>query len=146
MEKRIEDYLHLYIGCQVLIEKEIDCSTNGEFPEYDEIAGSILPGIYKLVGVNTVKNSVMSGDVSLISKEGTACMTVFNNIKPLIRPLSDMTEEEREYCGWSETLCKKPIKHGNYESNEFIWLLKQGFDLFELIDAGLAINKTTHGE
>lgn len=73
-------------------------------------------------------------------------------IKPILRPLSDMTEEERLYlCQMfpekTFTMVDYIIKNittltlnNSFEITRY--LLKQGFDLFGLIESGLAIDKT----
>jgi len=53
---------------------------------------------------------------------------------PILRPLSDMTEEEKIESG-------KLYKHLSPNYEQFRWLLSKSFDLFGLIDAGLAIDK-----
>ena len=60
------------------------------------------------------------------------------SIKPYLRPMSSMTEEEEtEY----DILCN----YNNNEQNAIIlldWLLKKRFDIFGLIPKGLAIEVT----
>lgn len=115
----IKDYLHLYIGCECLIEA-------GEFPE------SKLP----VCGVAGRK--AIMGEHSLRLVE-------LKDVKPILRPLSDMTEEERvEYdrlqvvC-YSVNLFYDQVKTDATLTN---FLLSKHFDLFDLIPAGLAIDKT----
>lgn len=68
-----------------------------------------------------------------------------------LRPLSNMKEEEGRKCfdDWDSDSpnAKDAISHG-FEPNElnpeqFRYLLSRGFDLFGLIEDGLAIDKTT---
>ena len=111
MKKELKDYLHLYLGCEVLVEgdirKLITIYLNGYVEvNYNDIGGQEFP---------------------------------INEIKPILRPLSDMTEDE-EYDYWK-------LKGGN-ASNEFqgettLFLLSKYFDIFGLIEADLAIDKTT---
>ena len=54
----------------------------------------------------------------------------------VLRPLSDMTSKEN-------LTHMDNSKWGPYTAIEFKWLLSEGFDLFGLIEAGLAIDKTT---
>lgn len=70
-------------------------------------------------------------------------------IKPLLRPLSSMTEEEMHECGnmvydFSGTDLDQ-WQPSDFEiglaPEQFHWLLKKGFDLFGLIDAGIALPK-----
>lgn len=62
------------------------------------------------------------------------------SLKLILRPLSDMTEEEM-----IEVDVDVPNILSEYEKlrpTAFSFLLSKGFDLFGLIDAGLAIDKT----
>jgi hypothetical protein len=69
-------------------------------------------------------------------------------IKPILRSLDDMTEEEARECGNliydfsnEPELVSKNGSAFEYHlmPEEFHWLLSRGFDLFGLIDTGLAI-------
>lgn len=112
--KNIKDYLHLYLGC-------------------DTDKG-------KLIGIELNKAICMMNDLSIV--EGN-----IYNLKPILRPLSDMTEEEEKEMfatqddvkleGFPQILLKA-------DSGEtFRYMLSKGFDLFDLIDAGLAIKKSS---
>src|SRR6185369_5064909 len=69
----------------------------------------------------------------------------FSEIKLILRPLSDMTEEEMKCI----EITDKEFLIANLESgneptltaDHLRYLLSKGFDLFGLIDDGLAINK-----
>jgi hypothetical protein len=112
---KIEDYLHLYIGHS--------CSVNGL--DATIIRGSEL-GLHRNV-------------IAVIeSKDKTGCTVRRIDpcyVKPILRPLSDMTEEEKS------KISKSTVNKVFYPE-EFLYLLKQGFDLFGLIESGLAITKT----
>lgn len=62
------------------------------------------------------------------------------HVKIILRPLSDMRDEEK---------FGKPGKSGEYPDKEIFsfehtrYLLSKHFDLFGLIEAGIAIDKTT---
>ena len=63
-----------------------------------------------------------------------------NAIKPFLRPISSMTEEEkREYTLWqvavADSVYESPIKAGNFVA----WLNKHHFDYRGLIKKGLAL-------
>ena len=64
-------------------------------------------------------------------------------IKPILRPLSDMTVAEKNNYIWDTipeyTDFQGLVKH---ISPVFLWLMRQHFDLFGWIEAGLAIDKT----
>lgn len=60
------------------------------------------------------------------------------DLKPILRPLSSMTEEEQEEYN------KRKQRKGfmaQVHADNTLWLLSRGFDLFGLIDKGLAIKK-----
>lgn len=63
-------------------------------------------------------------------------------IKPILRPLSSMTEEEGnelEMMGHNAVVNKFEINQ--FHAARTRYLLSKGFDLFGLIEAGLAIEK-----
>lgn len=70
-----------------------------------------------------------------------------DELKPILRPLSDMTLEDGKYFGIED---EKELGEWKYDfgyfgvlpPDDFHYLLSRGFDLFGLIDAGLAIDKT----
>ncbi len=127
--KKIEDYLHLYVGADVALAVE-------DF-DYSE----------KLVGIHPVTEGVryLTAD-----RTGAISYRKSENIKPLLRPLSDMTEEERYKCQYNAQ-CFFLKETGPLDTDSLSieqaaivtnYLIKQGFDLFELIEAGLAMDKT----
>ncbi len=111
MDKHIKDYISLYIGCEL---QTPDCI-------------GINMGLYYADEIGYFNG------VNVRYPEGKVYVQNYNQIKLILRPLSDMTEEE-----------KKDIMNlnemGIYEKVRY-WLSKH-FDLFGLIDAGLAIDKT----
>lgn len=138
MENKIEDYLHLYIGCQ----------------------GKISDGIA------TINNVDITGvTIDQVNRGSFTC-------NPILRPLSDMTEEEKmqlirichpekeypiiKYIDLDKEVLNFSSKtqrmkyyrifacgfYGTWHPEEMKYLLKQGFDLFGLIESGLAIDKT----
>lgn len=120
MEKKIKDYLHLYIGCEVQVT-----------PFHD------IKYIGKLIGTDGYcqLSVVINGDHFSTERHISIC-------KLLLRPLSDMTEEEKE---WQQNQSKK--SSGFFPSYTEIaeltkYLLSREFDLFHLIESGLALDKT----
>lgn len=65
-------------------------------------------------------------------------------IKPILRPLSSMTEEEANetntWLQWTERSSIGQIS--GYDAEQVRLMLLKGFDLFNLISEGLAIEKT----
>jgi hypothetical protein len=175
MEKNIRDYIHHHLGCE--------CEIDG------------LNGIYKLTGVSydgTQNLWWAYFDGSEVS------YALFEDVKLILRRLSDMTEEEAKevaYCAginasghdvllvdknnpkqwivWNSTDyydiddaenndgiiiidfthpfgIYKGYENESYPVPEFLdqanvmrFLLLRGFDLFELIDSNLAIDRAT---
>lgn len=147
MEKKIEDYLHLYFGCLCKIE------------------GYVGDNLFHFDGLVSLENGIKA----LVYADNGQEYYEPHLVKPILRPLNDMTDDEVSVCwdklGWNkgagnnsvnrrELLFNElnddpspPQKH--YDGIGFIsmlvilpYLLSQGFDLFGLIDAGLAIDKS----
>lgn len=144
MNKKIEDYLHLYLGCEVICTDETASSDYEYYGRRGKVTGLLL------------------------SKYSTCKWSL------LLRPLSSMTEEEaielvklsesesygdhpavRKYetyrnnfgqlvLSWGEGLREKNIPEEKkiFTPEEMRLLLKYNFDLFSLIPAGLALDKT----
>lgn len=114
MDKKIKDYLHLYLGCEAIIT---DVRNDAPDEHWAAIGNRI-----------TIDTSFLH-----YISEG------WISVKPILRKLSDMTEQENKEL--------KKIKHSdvfiikNAEITQ--WLLSKHFDLFNLIESGLAIDATT---
>lgn len=131
----LKDYLHLYIGCNVKAEIDfyigtcwVDC---------------------ELIGIENKK--------AIVRKEGNFSKHLPNvltfdleKIKPILRPLNDISEKEKcelectdiQETYLSSTIIDSKLGEWDIHPKRIIWLLSKHFDLFGLIDAGLAINKT----
>lgn len=123
--KKIEDYIHLYIG------QEIETGT-GKVTLY-AVKKEIIP-------CTNFGMVVLNGNI-------THGLTWDNECKLILRPLSDMTEEEKNYIDElqkieDEISCPLLRVHKTRHGEQLRYLLSKGFDLFGLIDAGLAITKT----
>jgi len=150
--KEIKDYLHLYVGCT------LRCDTGFV------ILMSVIP---EIIPHTSFGIAVINGSESYRTNLG--------DYMPVLRPLSDITEEEaielvkisewkqygehphkREYrayrngfneivVSWGESIREKnvPVAKEVFGFEEFRYLLSKGFDLFNLITEGLAIDKTT---
>lgn len=128
MEKKIEDYIHLYLGCEVLTHKNkihhlTDvCSIGGDFQKYHTIG----------------KFDSFPTDWNIDNKL-------------VLRPLSDIKEEEDQEINaeFGSRYLVENLKEGKYYAIDIHQqfdvtkrLLRMGFDLFGLIESGLAIDKT----
>lgn len=150
--KKIEDYLHLYIGCEVL------APTKYYHNEGDGLTKGLFTGIHGELGaeIQFIINGYAEEEPSYVE---------LRKVKPILRRLSSMTEDEAvelyDFLYPSSTAERK-IKRfaitnhlddkGVYWEGKiaifdyidwFPWLLKKGFDLFGLIDEGLAIDAQT---
>lgn len=145
MNKKIEDYLHLYIGCEFLADGNRDTLAGVHYH---------ANGIFALLGRETESTTPEGWWVD-------NC-----DFKLLLRPLSSMTEEEKvrlalwefpnikeaeiskndsdnaSICFRSETGMKCYLNFHHISPESTRKLLKAGLDLFGLIESGLAIDKT----
>lgn len=139
MKKEFKDYVPFYLGCE--------CIT--------------LDGIMVLNGINTtdVRYSVwfyckwndkkncylpkQNGEI--LGKQSLAGKAYkYSDIKLVLRPLSDMTDEEKnEFEVFSFEVMKEDLNQVERNALKTKWYLEKHFDLFGLIEAGLAIDKTT---
>lgn len=130
MKKGLKDYLHLYLGCKVKILENY----------HDGI-------IATLVGINHTYGTI---ECVLEAPEWYEYhkYKAFNDfqVKPILRPLSDMTEDEEKYVGLglkAGTANASMLKSGYFHSTTpkvFYYLLSKHFDLFGLIEYGLAVS------
>jgi hypothetical protein len=138
---QLKDVAQLYVGC--------DCKHVG-----------LLTDIFQMTAVQSDSDQVV---IRNHKDRRRGQHTSVSNIKPILRPLSDMTEEEKhefkELCNLEkedlDCLTYKPSPlDGNitlgtaHLTNILQWaqgvnyLLKQKFDLFGLIDSNQALEKT----
>jgi len=139
--KDIKDYLHLYLGCEVL----------GEYAD-DEARKGYLTG---------VTNGAAECEIQFFLEDGfnVSEYPEWNDsakVKILLTPLSEMTKEDFRATFFDKELaaiddaysfekqflnCPKSGDVAMY-ARDFLYLLLKGFDLFNLIPEGLAIDKT----
>ena len=133
MEKKLKDYLHLYLGC--------DCIADGI--------------TFKLNGVQLTDTGTLAYDGTMIDFINQCWWVENADFKMILRSLESMTEEEALECwklthrmeneliqinGW-QVVDYYRRETNFYEAVEFHYLLSKHFDLFGLIDAGIAIEK-----
>lgn len=125
MEKQLKDYIQFYIGCRCL-----NTWFSEGHSEYNP--GWILSGY----------DSFANRPFHLVTEVDE---TWTDSIKPILRDILDMTDEEKPVY---HSLCREAtdgvhaivVRYDTPES--FHYLLKQGFDLFGLLDAGLGVDET----
>ena len=118
--KKIEDYLHLYLGCEAKVDVE---------NELGQLLAIVLSERIQLgIGFGFNNRAIR--------------LHYSEEVKLILRPLSDMTDEESKKVNF-------PVFNKNgtpllnmWFPEDFLYLLSKHFDLFGLIDAGLAIDKT----
>lgn len=126
--KKIENYLHLYLGHNVMVYN--------------------LHSIMKLHSVSIDHNRILVSDGSLTR------YVMMHEVKLILRPLSSITEEEADsiqekYFFWSIDFDRDKIKFAiniadrlSKQMDVARYLLSRGFDIFGLIDANLALDAT----
>lgn len=131
----LSHYIHYYIGCR--IEKDSDAL---DYP--------IIEGIDRNnVIVSTYRYKTPHSDLIFVRPR---IWKNISSIKPILRNrnLLDMTKEEEDELkaikGTSIIYRSEPPIEITYDTPEtFHWMLKKQFDLFELIENGLAIDSKT---
>lgn len=127
MKKQIKDYLHLYIGCHV-----------------------------KFIGKD--RPFIKNGSIKTLEPENVRSWIKQNDeFKLILRPMSSLTHDEIKAARTkSSEFDRSPISgrwgqkvsYGfttdplEWEAQIVFNLIKMGFDVFGLIEAGLAIDKT----
>lgn len=196
MNREIKEFLHLYLGCEGIADMTLYLKGKGK--EYDL---SAVPVIFDSINRNRAELTdgridQWVGLTMQCGERGILYYDVFDRLvncythfihpqyfKPLLRPLSDMTEEEMKelLCldfAPSDDVFRNMVTEFKFDVNEpqrrtkrgtgvgfsvfkdgshymsgtlsfvdlnphqFVYLLKLGFDLFGLIEAGLAIDKS----
>lgn len=130
--KEIKDYLHLYLGCE--------CLANDEQ--------------FKLYGVEVTDTGTLAYDGTMI--DGIhQCWWIENcDFKLILRPLSDMTEEEGKFIVDNYSFRSVSMPHNKKGFGIEIakrlseqmavaqYLLSKHFDLFNLHEQGLCLYKS----
>jgi hypothetical protein len=134
--KNIKDYLHLYLGCKAQVVKG----------RYTGVVGAIR-------GVDS-NGSLMLAECNINFRptedwiENDRDFKV-GEVQPILRHLNDITEEEfnemfHHMDGGIELSFKIDgnVKKFDITPSQIAYLLSRSVDLFGLIEAGLAIDKT----
>lgn len=120
-----KDYAHLYLGCDVQCTKD-------------------MPASYGWITGITVKmdRDILWDMTEPVFFAGIHLGHFYDFIKPILRPLSSMTPRER--LELSRLDLQEKIKDlVKYQAIRTKWYLSKHFDIFGLIEAGLAIDATT---
>lgn len=126
VEKKLElkDYLHLYLGCEVISESY---KITEDKPE-------------RLICIHWYFNSKYDRSTVSITHRGSQIVIETEFIKPILRPLSDMQQDEKHEL--NKILNKyKDAAPATIEAFRVHYMLSKHFDLFQLIENNLAIDK-----
>lgn len=137
----LKDYLHLYLPVAV----ELD---NGGSKVYNRTAVAVgnTDDEYRYVTLRLGKGLKSFTNSVLLSE---------NRVKPILRPLSDINFAElyavakadayHNYESMEDAVqtARNIIKSNEFRPQTLLCLLGMGFDLFGLIEAGLAIDRST---
>lgn len=149
MKKDIKDYLHLYPGCEIVVTKDgSQYFDSVEAIVFGESANLKHSGDYYFDGENDFEIQLYLRPLSDMTEEEAIELAKLSEWEPHFRDVKvyrnkidndiivswdGMAETREEFNATGELF---------YCSDQFQWLLKKGFDLFELIFYGLAIDKT----
>jgi hypothetical protein len=126
---KFKDVAHLYLGIEVMFDNK------------KWTINKIGAGLFRLIRRDE-------------QNIGRWVECYYDDAKPLLRPLSDLKEEDTKefdkdrkhdklWFAWHDAIlfCEGFSK---FTPEQFTFLLKKGFDLFGLIESGEAIDKTKH--
>jgi hypothetical protein len=133
MGKSIKDYLYLYLGAEGL--EVLSPNPDDNEPSFKKAY---------LMGITAVSEACVEVQFhNGIHADEEESYLGYDEVKPILRPLSGMTEEENAEAKqfyrsnkWGEQTLESMAAISAY-------LLSKHFDLFGLIEANLAIDKTT---
>jgi hypothetical protein len=152
--KKLKDYAPFYLGCE--------CITPDGIMVLNGInATDSKHSLWFYCRWNDKKNCYLpkqNGDV-LMKQSMVGKAYKYSEIKLILRPLSDIKHEELielyeilnseeddsvwEYEQYKRNYAVINISGPEFKASVFHFLLSKHFDIFSLIDAGLAIDKTT---
>lgn len=153
-EKKISDYLHLYLGCDVQTPDgvgklhSVSVEANGKRSNRIKVFfGRMVKTENSIDGYDKHRNHgsyliEQESYVGINAPEGTPPeFTMPGGCKPILRPLSDMTNED--WITYYRILDGQNDKPGiECKAEAMLFLLSKHFDLFSLIESGIAIDKT----
>jgi hypothetical protein len=169
---KLEDVIHFYLGCEV----EYEGILNGKELKAEQVANKhdifYIPKVEKVIGkkrgfLKQIYHAIDGTQKYKIGRRGLQSHYNCNRFKPILRPLSSMTEQEATELA---TIHKYDIPEDEGVREELIdiytfddgvlrigttylpgkmfieglrYLLSRGFDLFSLIENNLAIDADT---
>ncbi len=148
---KFKDIAHLYLGCELIAITDFDELEDYEYKKGDRV---------KLVLINKGRVQIHAmGDnenwrYGIDLEDFWIADWDLNGFKPILRRLYDITDEECKERAWGDKegfydYMKYSSPHPAYTEqarwypDDFAWLLSKGFDMFNLIESGQAIDKST---
>ena len=142
---KLQDYIHLYIGCECQLFFRYDDKKTLEYERN---------GILKIIRPEDRENNGLGFECRTVRNNIIYYSYSFSDVKPILRHLSDITEMEfihvcnmlnwntDEYdIEWFKSEYIDTTLNFIYSFELTRYLLSQGFDLFNLIENGLALDK-----
>lgn len=138
-----KDVAHLYLGCMVQVRKK-DRNKEWLTGLSVEVTKKSNHGDWITVNFDEV-HCIINEQWNEVCSNFQTYFLCQDEIKPLLRKLDSMTEDEHEE--WKDIRfdmdCKLKPLYTDADYNSFMWLLSKDFDLFGLIESGEAIDKSS---
>lgn len=116
---KLEQYLHLYLGCDCVVAGHIQKLTGISYDGTQNTWWAYFDGVEN-------------------------CYALVSETNPILRQLSNMTEDEAQDLmkqSNTHTFIRNHDSHYKYTAQQLQWLLSKGFDVFGLIESGIALDK-----
>lgn len=144
--KDIKPYLHLYLNAQVQVRKKNDKDREYLIGRVCEVTSGSNHGDWIKVWFDDC-HTVTNDTWNELTSNAHHFFINHDEIKLILRRLSDMSEEEKKELEATKALQRpSPVHHVAmlvWTADSFAWALSKSFDLFGLIDSGLAIDTKT---
>lgn len=146
---KFKDVAHHYLGCEVMAKRKNDT----EFSKgiIVEVTKGSNHGDWVYVRFEDIVESV-SNTWEVSKSTAHHYFLCEDSIKPILRKLQDMTEEDAKGIGYDSAFFFRDtvriVHNGRFTNTtftgkEFHYLCQRGYDLFGLIDSGEAIDYKT---
>lgn len=139
MEKELKNYLPFYLGCKVLYKRQIWVLSYVSRPYKTNDTA--------IVSLDLRPEKKGYREIAHISES----FTDLSLIKLILRPLSDRTDEEKDWLSEHENFVDNYKQNAEeeliieWEAEKTVYLLSKYFDLFGLHESGLCLYKNKKG-
>lgn len=134
---KLQDNIHYYIGCEVIVDGKERARL---------IGGSFVPNSCNQIYYDLQTEEMKAEDIDFAMPYNDDADDPEPRIKPILRKLTDITEEEsNEYRKflYGRTDGAHSVIMLVETPRSFDYLIKKHFDVFGLINKGLAIDSKT---